>query len=323
MTNKHIKELNSLRDKSKARKEAGLFIVEGLKMFAEAPAENLLEVYVTSSFAKEHADIIAAKQREWERTLGKQFAGKQYEVIEESLMSKLSDTKTPQGVLCVLKQPGHTLEDIIESATTKSATTKSATEKGTANSLFVVLEDIQDPGNLGTIIRTGEGAGVAGVIMSKGCVDIFNPKTIRSTMGSIYRVPFAYVEDIAQAIKTMQKVGIRVYAAHLKGERYYNEVNYCGQENGTGKPMCDREAAGRTTATGTAATGTAAAGTAAASTAAIGTAFLIGNEGNGLKDETAALADEYIKIPMEGSVESLNAAVATSILMYEHHRQNM
>ena len=311
MTNKHIKELNSLRDKSKARKEAGLFIVEGLKMFAEAPAENLLEVYVTSSFAKEHADIIAAKQREWERTLGKQFAGKQYEVIEESLMSKLSDTKTPQGVLCVLKQPGHTLEDIIESATTKSATTKSTPAKGDANSLFVVLEDIQDPGNLGTIIRTGEGAGVAGVIMSKGCVDIFNPKTIRSTMGSIYRVPFAYVEDIAQAIKTMQKVGIRVYAAHLKGERYYNEVNYCGQENGTGKPMCDREAAGRTTATGTAAAGT----------AATGTAFLIGNEGNGLKDETAALADEYIKIPMEGSVESLNAAVATSILMYEHHRQ--
>lgn len=310
MTNKHIKELNSLRDKSKARKEAGLFIVEGLKMFAEAPAENLLEVYVTSSFAKEHADIIAAKQREWERTLGKQFAGKQYEVIEESLMSKLSDTKTPQGVLCVLKQPGHTLEDIIESTTT-------------ANSLFVVLEDIQDPGNLGTIIRTGEGAGVAGVIMSKGCVDIFNPKTIRSTMGSIYRVPFAYVEDIAQAIKTMQETGIRVYAAHLKGERYYNEVNYCGQENGTGKPMCDREAAGRTTATGTAAAGNAAAGTAAAGTAATGTAFLIGNEGNGLKDETAALADEYIKIPMEGSVESLNAAVATSILMYEHHRQNM
>ncbi len=284
MTNKHIKELNSLRDKSKARKEAGLFIVEGLKMFAEAPAENLLEVYVTSSFAKEHADIIAAKQREWERTLGKQFAGKQYEVIEESLMSKLSDTKTPQGVLCVLKQPGHTLEDIIESATTKSTTTKSTT---TANSLFVVLEDIQDPGNLGTIIRTGEGAGVAGVIMSKGCVDIFNPKTIRSTMGSIYRVPFVYADNIAQAIKMMQETGIRVYAAHLKGERYYNEVNYCGQENGTG------------------------------------TAFLIGNEGNGLKDETAALADEYIKIPMEGSVESLNAAVATSILMYEHHRQNM
>lgn len=295
MTNKHIKELNSLRDKSKARKEAGLFIVEGLKMFAEAPAENLLEVYVTSSFAKEHADIIAAKQREWVRTLGKQFAGKQYEVIEESLMSKLSDTKTPQGVLCVLKQPGHTLEDIIESATTKSATTKSATEKGTANSLFVVLEDIQDPGNLGTIIRTGEGAGVAGVIMSKGCVDIFNPKTIRSTMGSIYRVPFVYADNIAQAIKMMQETGIRVYAAHLKGECYYNEVDYFGQEHGIGKSICERETTG--------------------------TAFLIGNEGNGLKDETAALADEYIKIPMEGSVESLNAAVATSILMYEHHRQ--
>lgn len=251
MTNKHIKELNNLRDKSKARKEEGLYIAEGIRMFTEAPSEELLEVYVTKVFENEHADILA---------------GKKYEVIEESLMSKLSDTKTPQGVLCVLRQPKHTLEDIIKGETT--------------GSLFVILEDIQDPGNLGTIVRTGEGAGVAGVIMSRGCVDIFNPKTIRSTMGSIYRVPFVYAEDLAQAVKSMQQAGIRVYAAHLRGEHYYDEVDYCGK-----------------------------------------TAFLIGNEGNGLKDETAEMADEYIKIPMEGSVESLNAAVATSVLMYEHYRQ--
>ena len=132
-------------------------------------------------------------------------------------------------------------------------------------------------------------------------MDIFYPKTIRSAMGSIYRVPFVYTEDLSQAIKTMQKAGVRVYAAHLKGEHYYDEVDYCGSAAG----------------------GNAADGSAADGSAAGGNAFLIGNEGNGLKDETAGLADEYIKIPMEGRVESLNAAVATSILMYEHHRQSV
>lgn len=247
MTNKKIKELNSLRDKSKTRKETGLYIVEGQKMFAEAPAEYLEEVYVTAEFEKNHRELLK---------------GRSYEVVEDSLMLKLSDTKTPQGVMCVLRQPHHTIEEIVKQG-----------------SLFVILEDIQDPGNLGTILRTGEGAGVAGVIMTKGCVDIYNPKTIRSTMGSVYRVPFAYTEDIKQAVETVKAAGVSVYAAHLKGSRFYDEVQYSR------------------------------------------TAFLIGNEGNGLKEETARLADEYIKIPMEGQVESLNAAVATSILMYEHHRQ--
>ena len=145
--------------------------------------------------------------------------------------------------------------------------------------MFVILEDIQDPGNLGTILRTGEGAGVSAVIMSRGCVDIYNPKTIRSTMGSIYRVPFMYTDDLPGTIDRIKAAGVSVYAAHLKGEKYYDEISY------------DKAA------------------------------FLIGNEGNGLKEETANLADTYIKIPMEGRVESLNAAIATSVLMYEHSRQ--
>lgn len=147
---------------------------------------------------------------------------------------------------------------------------------GDGSALFAVLEDIQDPGNLGTIFRTGEGAGVTGIIMSKGTVDIFNPKTIRSTMGSVYRIPFVYEEDLASVIRQLKKANVSVYAAHLKGTKNYNEIKYAD------------------------------------------TAFLIGNEGNGLKDETAALADEYIKIPMSGQVESLNVAVATALLMYEH-----
>lgn len=248
MTNKRIKELNSLRDKSKSRREAGQFIVEGLKMFVEAPEADVVETYVTKDFEAAHQDILK---------------GKIYEVIDDSLMSRLSDTKTPQGVLCVLKQRECKLDNII-------------TEGG----LFVILEDIQDPGNLGTILRTGEGAGVSAVIMSRGCVDIYNPKTIRSTMGSIYRVPFMYTDNLHETIEKMKAAGIEVYAAHLKGEKYYDEVDY-----------------GRS-------------------------AFLIGNEGNGLKKETADMADTYIKIPMEGSVESLNAAIATSILMYEYKRQS-
>ena len=144
----------------------------------------------------------------------------------------------------------------------------------------MILENLQDPGNLGTILRTGEGAGITGVIMSSQTVDIYNPKTIRATMGSIYRVPFLYVDDLSKVIERLHKKKIHTYAAHLKGTDYYLDQQF-------------KEP----------------------------TAFLIGNEGNGLSKEIADLAEKYIKIPMEGKVESLNAAVASALLMYEAHRQ--
>ena len=133
---------------------------------------------------------------------------------------------------------------------------------------------------MGTIVRTAEGAGVTGVIMSRDCVDIYNPKTIRSTMGSIYRMPFYYAEDILKAICKIKDAGIKVYAAHLDGEKSYDEEDY-----------------------------------------AFSCAFLIGNEGNGLREETSKMADHYIIIPMSGEVESLNAAIAASVLMFEVKRQ--
>lgn len=247
ITNNKIKELTALRDKSKARKEAGLYIVEGPKMCEEASTDMVVETYVTQRCLEAN--------RAW-------LCKRPYEVVEEKVFEKLSDTKTPQGVMSVIRQPKYVLKDMLKEG-----------------KLYVVLEDIQDPGNLGTILRTAEGAGVSGIIMTKGCVDIFNPKTIRSTMGSVYRVPFVYVEDIVDAISQIKAAGVNVYAAHLRGEQYYDDIKY-----------------GRA-------------------------AFLIGNEGNGLREETAALADTYIKIPMSGKVESLNAAVATSVLMYEHSRQ--
>lgn len=247
MTSKRIKELIALKEKAKVRRDTKTYIVEGMKMCMEVPRQLLLETYVTESFAASHS--------EWLKDYD-------HEVVEDKVFDRISDTKTPQGILCVVKQKEYELDDVLRDG-----------------DLYVILEDIQDPGNLGTIMRTAEGAGAAGVIMSKGCVDIYNPKTIRSTMGSAYRVPFLYVDDLKAAIEKIRSCKIDVYAAHLEGETYYDDIHYQRA------------------------------------------AFLIGNEGNGLRKETAALADKYIKIPMSGEVESLNAAVSTAILMYEFRRQ--
>ena len=256
LSNKKIKNLVSLIQKVKARKEQDVFIVEGSKMFLEAGEEKILEVYLKEGFLeKEEKGLLLEKL---ERT--------GYEVVSEEVFRKISDTMTPQGILAVIRQYHYCPEELWKKE----------------NPLLLILEDIQDPGNLGTMVRTAEGAGVNGIIMSKNTVDIYNPKTIRSTMGSVYRMPFYYSEDLQETIKMLQEQGICVYAAHLKGQQFYHKLDY-------------RK----------------------------GTAFLIGNEGNGLKEETAQLADCYMKIPMEGKVESLNAAVASVILMYEAARQRM
>lgn len=255
LSNPKVRQVVQWQNKSRERKKSGVFLAEGFKMFEEAPVDWIKEVYITEESLKKTEDNSILKDKV--RKTG-------YESVSSEVFQKMSDTQTPQGILTVLKRPEYRLEEIVKA------------EKP----LLAVLEDLQDPGNLGTIVRTGEGAGVTGIIMSQGTVDIFNPKVIRATMGSVYRVPFVYVEDMQEAVITLQNHGISTYAAHLKGENYYDSFSF-------EKP----------------------------------TAFLIGNEGNGLKKETADLADAYIKIPMEGCVESLNAAIATSLLLYEAHRQ--
>ena len=251
VNNQRVKNLVNLIQKAKARREQDVFITEGIKMFLEADLEQIKEVYVSKTFFDK------GMAREKIETCN-------YEVLSDELFKKVSDTQTPQGVLCVMKQYHYQLEDLFQKE----------------NPLFLILEDIQDPGNLGTMVRTAEGAGVDGIIMTKGTVDIYNPKTIRSTMGSVYRMPFFYTDDLLGVMKQLQEKNVKLYAAHLKGEQFYHQMDFKG-----------------------------------------GTAFLIGNEGNGLKDDTAKAADVYMKIPMEGKVESLNAAVASVILMYEAARQ--
>lgn len=253
--NPRVKQIVQWQTKAKERRKDGVFLAEGIKMFEEAPKEWIREVYLSED-AFEKIKKMPGLPEKLEQV--------GYETVSSEVFAKMSDTQTPQGVLTVLKRPNYKLEDLLNQP----------------NPLLVVLENLQDPGNLGTIIRTGEGAGVTGVIMSEGTVDIFNPKTIRSTMGSVYRVPFVYVTDVSEIMSKMREKGIHTYAAHLQGDTYYD--SFCFKEP---------------------------------------TAFLIGNEGNGLSKELADSADSYLKIPMEGKVESLNAAIATSLLMYEAHRQ--
>ena len=136
--------------------------------------------------------------------------GWEYEIVEDRVFKTMSDTMTPQGILAVVKQPSNSLETLLDAPAP----------------FFMVLENIQDPGNLGTILRTAEGAGVTGILMSRDTVDIFNPKTIRSTMGSVYRVPFLYVEDICETVRELKNKGICTYAAHLKGTGSYDEQDY-------------------------------------------------------------------------------------------------
>ena len=254
-SNARVKRLVNLKKKKKARDEERVFLVEGIRMFREVPTDQLEEVYVSESFYKKEKDTVEAVL---------QGTGIRPEEVSDTVYAYASDTKTPQGVLCVVRQMEYPLEKVITGQCP----------------MIMVLEHLQDPGNLGTILRTAEGAGVTGIVMDRECVDIYNPKTIRSTMGSIYRMPFCYVEDLKAAIGSLKEAGIGVYAAHLDGRHDYDEEDY-------GRPC----------------------------------AFLIGNEGNGLSQETAELADIYIKIPMEGQVESLNAAIAASVLMFEAGRQ--
>lgn len=197
-SNEQIKNIINLKQKPKYRNERGHFIVEGIKMFMEIPEDGVVKVYVSESFYSSNSAL---------------FDGtKKVQLVTDAIFTKISDTVTPQGILCIAKQKVYRLEDFIFDGEVKKR--------------FLVLEKIQDPGNLGTIIRTSEGAGISAVIAEKGTVDRYNPKVIRSTMGSIYRVPFIIAEDLGQTIDILKKSGIKIFAAHLQGREHYDQINY-------------------------------------------------------------------------------------------------
>ena len=261
--NEKIKLVTQLQSKASARRKQKMFVVEGIRMYEEIPASELVATYVSEKYYDE-----TIKAGKLSKEAKANLSLRDYYIVADSVFKNMSDTVTPQGILAIVKQKEYNLSDMLK------------TNNDNKSKVFMVLESIQDPGNLGTIVRTAEGAGVAGIIMNKETVDIYNSKVIRSTMGSMYRVPFIVTEDLAETINELKKNNVTIFAAHLKGDEYYAKDLYKGD-----------------------------------------VAFLIGNEGNGLSYDIAKKADKYIKIPMDGMVESLNASVAAAILMYEAKRQ--
>ncbi len=254
--NGKIKELVRLKKSAKERAKKGVFLVEGPKMFREIPHGLCLEVYGSEAFFLTQEGAAARKKAAADGIVP--------ETVSDAVFQYLSDTQSPQGILAVVKQLGYGLKDLTDGDCP----------------LMVILENLQDPGNLGTILRTAEAAGVTGILLSQGCADIYNPKVTRSTMGSIFRVPFVYTDDLKGAIARLKERGVRMLAAHLDGSIGLYEASFTAPA-----------------------------------------AILIGNESRGLTEETAALADQAIRIPMSGSVESLNAAVATAVCLFEARRQ--
>lgn len=252
--NQKVKNIVLLQKKARERKRQRLFVIEGRKLLEEvlrdAP-EAVAELYATEEYLSVEEQRAA-------------FAGISYETVTDNVMRAMTETMEPQGVLAVVRMPQYEKERLLADR----------------NGVWVALENLRDPGNLGTILRTAEAAGVTGVLLSGESVDIYNPKVVRSTMGAIFRVPHFYAEDFLAELDLLKESGASLYAAHLAGTQFFDEPPYEGK-----------------------------------------TVILIGNEAGGLSSEATDKADCLVKIPMEGKAESLNAAVATALFVYEVYRR--
>ncbi len=247
--NKIIKYTAKLQSSAKFRREEGCFVSEGLRVCLEAVSSgaSIEYVLVTREAIDKYKDTLSPLLE----------CGCEVYVTDKKVMSVACDTQTPQGVVCVLK----TLDNNIDF--------------DTINNKYVFLENIQDPSNLGTILRTADALGICGVIMTKDCCDIYSPKVCRGAMGALFRVPFMTVDDAVRFISDFNETGTS-YAAVVR----------------EAESLCDCSFDGKTL-------------------------IAIGNEGNGLTPETACACHKRVTIPMNGVAESLNAAIAAGILMWE------
>lgn len=255
-SNALYKDIKNLKQK-KFRDENREYLIEGIRFVEEGiKAGAAVKSFLVSeklTKLKGGAELLASINT----------SGIDVYELSDHLLDGISDTENSQGVAAVLYMEEQNLSKIIESG-----------------KRFIILETIQDPGNMGTIIRTADAAGFDGVIALNGCVDIFNPKVLRATMGSVFHIPVAIHGDMTQTIELIRNKGLKTFAAHLDGSKNIYEAD-----------MSD------------------------------GGVILIGNEANGLSDELSELADELVKIPMPGKAESLNASIASALIMYEMVRQ--
>lgn len=206
--NSQIKNVQLLQKKSSERKSQGLFVVEGEKMFLESLRYGTVEKVYFSEGYYEH------KKAEEGSFLQKDIIPQntQVELVSDSCFKAMCETVTPQGVIALVQIPRYDLEELIAGARA-----------------LVVLEGLQDPGNLGTIMRTAEAAGMDGVILSDTSVDLFNPKVVRSTMGAIFRMPAVYVKDIIATVTDLNNKGYNTLATHLSATHDYTKADYSGK----------------------------------------------------------------------------------------------
>ncbi len=242
--------------KREARSETGLFLLEGPQAVTEALAfrpELILELFATPTAWEKYPDLSAAARN----------AELEVEFVTEHVLDAMADTVTPQGIVAVCRQFPTSLKDILAGEP----------------KLIAILEEVRDPGNAGTIIRAADAAGADAVIFTGRSVDLYNPKVVRATTGSLFHLPVAVGNELEIVIERTKAVGLQVIAADIKGA-----------------DLLAARKAGALVAP---------------------TAWLFGNEARGLTDEHYALADWVITVPIYGHADSMNLATAASVCLYE------
>jgi TrmH family RNA methyltransferase len=245
-------------------KASGHIFIEGARLCEEAVASDLL---VTASFMSE-----AFRSLDPETSVQQALSKKSAEVhfVSNPLLSSIADTKTPQGIVLIAERPKpRALSDLLSSV-----------DADRMMPLWIYLWEVNNPSNLGAVLRTAEAAGAVGVIVSQNSADPYSPKSLRASMGSAFRVPVVEDVGIDRAYSTATEKGIKTAAVDTRGELSYLDVHW-------NMPSL----------------------------------LVFGSEAEGLPDEVLSRADERIKIPMDGNVESLNLAVSTGIILFEAKRQ--
>ena len=255
-----VKQVAKLSQRG-ARLDTGLFLLEGPQAVAEALTyrpQLIVELFATPTALERYGDIAAAAVD----------AGVDVEFATEEVIDAMADTVTPQGFIAVCNQFPTALKEILSEG-----------RDGGAVKLVAILEEVRDPGNLGTIIRVADSAGADAVIITGRSVDLYNPKVVRSTTGSLFHIPVTVGVELADALAAVRAAGLQVLAADVKGVDLPEAAT-------TGK-------------------------------LAQPTAWLFGNEARGLEDEHLAMADSAVRVPIYGEAESMNLATAASVLLYQ------
>lgn len=254
--NPNVKLYQKLSQNKKYRREYGMFVLEGIRLCLDAVQENseLHCVFITESALNKYSEALDLLCQKAEKVI----------YIKDELGDKMSDTQGTQGVFAICR--------ILDKTELKS--------KIYSGGKYIVLDNLQDPGNIGTIIRTADAVGITAVFLCN-CCDIYSPKVIRSTMGSVFRLTFFDKMEISDVLDIFKKNKIPSFAAVIDTDA--NELTSCNFSKGC--------------------------------------AVVIGNEGKGLSQETIDLCDEKLTIKMQGNINSLNAAMAAGIIMWEMLRK--